>query len=134
LETKNDFKILLKAAIKAKENAYAPYSNFHVGAALLTTNGLIFSGCNVENTSYGLTICAERNAIFKMVSEGERKIEKILVIGDTEEFLPPCGACRQVIFEFSREESLVYMCNKHGECKKVTIREIIPFAFSLKDE
>jgi cytidine deaminase len=123
---------LLQAAQKAKENAYAPYSHFHVGAALLTTNGKLFSGCNVENTSYGLTICAERNAIFQMVAQGEQQIAQILVIGDTEDFLPPCGACRQVMAEFSIPETIVYMCNKHGQDKKTSMAELIPYTFFLE--
>jgi cytidine deaminase len=122
---------LLKAAQKAKEKAYAPYSHFHVGAAVLTPSGKIYTGCNVENTSYGLTICAERNAIFQMVHDGEHQISEILVIGDTEEFLPPCGACRQVIAEFSKKETILYMCNKKGEWKQTTVDEIIPYTFSL---
>jgi cytidine deaminase len=124
-------KKLLEAAKEVKEKAYAPYSHFHVGAALLTENGKLYSGCNVENTSYGLTICAERNAISRMVADGELHIAEILVIGDTEEFLPPCGACRQVIAEFSKKETIVYMCNKHGEYKKVTVGELIPYLFFL---
>lgn len=125
-------KKLLESAKKAKEKAYAPYSHFHVGAAIRTPTGRIYSGCNVENTSYGLTICAERNAIFQMISDGENRIAEILVIGDTEEFLPPCGACRQVIVEFSEKETFVYMCNKHGEYKKTTVDELIPFTFFLE--
>jgi cytidine deaminase len=123
---------LLAAAQKAKENAYAPYSHFHVGAAVLSSSGKIFPGCNVENTSYGLTICAERNAIFRMVGDGEQQIAELLVIGDTEEFLPPCGACRQVIAEFAKKESIVYMCNKHGEYMKTTVGELIPHTFFLE--
>jgi cytidine deaminase len=123
---------LLEAARRVKERAYAPYSHFHVGAALLTAAGKLYSGCNVENTSYGLTICAERNAIFQMVAQGEQRIDRILVIGDTDEFLPPCGACRQVMTEFSTEETIVYMCNRHGEYKKTTMAELMPYTFSLK--
>ncbi len=122
---------LLEAAKKAKDRAYAPYSHFHVGAAILTSSGRIFTGCNVENTSYGLTCCAERTAIFKMVSEGEHKIEQVLVIGDTEDFLPPCGACRQVIAEFSQKETVVYMCNMNSEWKKSSVADLIPFTFFL---
>ena len=127
----SEFKNLFNAAQKAKENAYAPYSNFHVGAALVTDNGKFFSGCNVENTSYGLTICAERNAIFQMVAAGEHKIAEILIIGDSEEFLPPCGACRQVMAEFSNSDTVVYMLNKYGESKKVSMAEILPYTFFL---
>lgn len=126
-----DVKKLLDAATTAKNNAYAPYSNFHVGAALMTDSGKIFSGCNVENTSYGLTICAERNAIFNMVANGENKISQILVIGDTNQFLPPCGACRQVMAEFSSNSTSVFMCNKKGEIKKSSMNEILPFSFFL---
>ena len=122
---------LLEAAQKVKENAYAPYSHFHVGAALITDTGEIFSGCNVENTSYGLTICAERNAIFRMIADGERRIAEILVIGDTEEFLPPCGACRQVMTEFSTNDTIVYLCNKHGQWEKTTMAELMPYTFTL---
>jgi cytidine deaminase len=122
---------LLEAAKKVKENAYAPYSHFHVGAALITDTGEIFTGCNVENTSYCLTICAERNAIFKMISDGEHRIAEILVIGDTEEFLPPCGACRQVMTEFSTNDTVVYLCNKQGQWQKTTMGELMPFTFSL---
>jgi cytidine deaminase len=122
---------LLEAAQKVKENAYAPYSHFYVGAALLTDTGKVYTGCNVENTSYGLTICAERNAIFRMISAGERRIAEILVIGDTEEFLPPCGACRQVITEFSTSDTIVYLCNKHGQWKKATMSELMPYTFFL---
>ncbi|UCH98270.1 MAG: cytidine deaminase [Candidatus Aminicenantes bacterium] len=122
---------LLEAAQKVKENAYAPYSHFHVGAALLTDTGKIYAGCNVENTSYGLTICAERNAVFQMISNGERRIVEVLVIGDTEEFLPPCGACRQVMTEFSTSDTVVYLCNKHGQWKKTTMGELMPYTFFL---
>jgi len=124
---------LLEAAKRAKERAYAPYATFHVGAALLTPEGKIYSGCNVENTSYGLTNCAERTAIFKMAADGERKIAEILVIGDTEEYLPPCGACRQVIAEFSSVDTIVYMSNKYGDFKKTTVGELLPFIFFLED-
>jgi cytidine deaminase len=127
-----DVKTLLDAAKAVKMNAYAPYSNFHVGAALMTDSGKIYTGCNVENTSYGLTICAERNAIFKMVADGESKISHILVIGDTDEFLPPCGACRQVIAEFSSDSTIVYMSNKYGDIKKSSMKEILPFSFFLE--
>lgn len=129
-----DIKELYDAAVKAKQNAYAPYSHFHVGSALRTKEGNIYSGCNVENSSYGVTICAERNAIFKMAGEGEREITDILVIGDTEKFLPPCGACRQVIAEFSEENTRVIMCNKEGEYMETTVKDILPFGFSLRED
>lgn len=91
---------LIEAARLARENAYAPFSNFKVGAALEAASGRVFTGCNVENASYGLTICAERVAIFKAISEGERNFRSIAVVADTETLTPPCGACRQIIWEF----------------------------------
>ncbi len=125
------FEQLLAAAEKARDRAYAPYSNFPVGAAVLSKSGQIYAGCNVENSSYGLTICAERSAVFKMVGEGEREIAALLVIGNTEKFLPPCGACRQVIAEFSHKDTLVYMCNRRGEWEKARLSEILPYNFSI---
>jgi cytidine deaminase len=125
-------KKLLLAAKKARARAYAPYSNFHVGAAVLGGNGKIYAGCNVENASFGLTCCAERNAIFAMVAAGERKIREVLVIGESEEFLPPCGACRQVIAEFAPPTAKVHMGNKKGECRTATVAELVPFIFHLK--
>jgi len=123
---------LLAAAKRAREKAYAPYSTFPVGAAVLGSDGRIFSGCNVENASLGLTCCAERNAIFAMVAAGETEIREILVIGETEEFLPPCGACRQVIAEFAPPSTVVHMCNRAGDCRDVPVSELIPFIFHLK--
>lgn len=123
-----DINKLLEAAKAARDRAYAPYSKFFVGAAVLSRNGNIYSGCNVENISYGLTICAERNAVFKMVSAGEREIEAVLIIGNTEDILPPCGACRQVIKEFSLENTTVYMCNKQEEWEKTTVAELLPYS------
>ncbi|MCU0237552.1 MAG: cytidine deaminase [Acidobacteria bacterium] len=128
-------KELLLAARKAQEKAYAPYSNFHVGAAVRGGDNRIYSGCNVENASYGLTCCAERNAIFAMIAAGEQRIREVLVIGDSSEFLPPCGACRQVIAEFAARGTKVHMCNGKGECRTATVRELLPFRFQLsKDE
>jgi cytidine deaminase len=129
---KNMKKELLQAARKSRKKAYAPYSNFHVGAAALGANGKIYSGCNVENASFGLTCCAERNAIFAMVAAGEKELRAILVIGDSEEFLPPCGACRQVIAEFAKPQAIVHMCNRKGACHDTTVGELVPFIFHLK--
>jgi len=123
---------LLAAARKAREKAYAPYSHFHVGAAVLGAGGRIYSGCNVENASFGLTCCAERNAIFAMVAAGEREICEILVIGESEEFLPPCGACRQVIAEFATPPTVVHMCDREGQSRDSTVAELVPFIFHLK--
>ena len=127
-----NFEKLLNAAQHVKEKAYAPYSHFHVGAALITPSGKIYSGCNVENVSYGLTICAERNAIFQMIADGEREISEILVIGDTGHFLPPCGACRQVIAEFANKDTMVYMCNKDGKYQQTSVSDIIPYTFFME--
>jgi cytidine deaminase len=123
---------LLVAAREAREKAYAPYSNFRVGAAVLGPNGKIFTGCNVENASLGLTCCAERNAIFAMVASGETEIREILVIGESDEFLPPCGACRQVIAEFAPPSAVVHMCNRTGACRDTTVSELMPLVFHLK--
>jgi cytidine deaminase len=123
---------LLAAARQAREKAYAPYSNFPVGAAVLGSDGRIYSGCNVENSSFGLTCCAERNAIFAMVAAGVREIREVLVIGETEDFLPPCGACRQVMAEFAPPTAVVHMCNRSGACRETTVGELVPFVFHLK--
>ena len=127
-----DVKQLVDLAAKAKENAYVPYSNFRVGAALLTKNGKIYTGCNIENASLGATNCAERTAIFKAVSEGNREFEAIAINADTEDLTFPCGICRQVMFEFSRDLRL-YISNKNGDYKEYTIKELLPGAFTGDD-
>lgn len=117
--------------IKAKEvmnNSYSPYSKFKVGAALLTKSGKIYTGTNVENSSYGLSMCAERIAIFKAVSEGEKDFETLVVIGDTENPISPCGACRQVISEFGVDE--VILTNLKEDIKVMTVEELLPYGFS----
>ncbi|MEK7241673.1 MAG: cytidine deaminase, partial [Planctomycetota bacterium] len=95
-------KELIKKAIEAREKSYSPYSHFKVGAALKTTSGKVYAGTNVENASYGLTVCAERVAVYKAVSEGEREFEALAVFTEADELTPPCGACRQVLWEFSK--------------------------------
>ena len=122
---------LIEMAKKARDNAYAPYSNFKVGAALLTEDGEIFTGANVENASYGLSICAERVAVFKAVSEGKRKFKAIAVVADTEKPTPPCGACRQVLAEFGDLE--VIMANLKGDVKVMKLSELLPEAFMPED-
>ena len=119
---------LMDCAIKARENAYSPYSHFAVGAALLCEDGTLFEGCNIENASYGLTNCAERTAIFKAVSEGHIKFKALAVVADTEGPCAPCGACRQVMVEF--KIPLIIMGNLMGNVKIVTIEELLPFSFS----
>jgi cytidine deaminase len=120
--------LLIEAAKQARENAHAPYSNFRVGAALRSTSGRIFGGCNVENATYGLTMCAERVAIFKAISEGERGFGAIAVVTDTEVLTPPCGACRQLIWEFCGDIS-VSMANLQGKIEVMQMRELFPRPF-----
>ena len=120
--------LLIEAAKQARENAHAPYSNFRVGAALRSTSGRIFGGCNVENATYGLTICAERVAIFKAISEGERGFSAIAVVTDTDVPTPPCGACRQLIWEFCGDIP-VSMANLSGKIEVIQMKELFPRAF-----
>jgi cytidine deaminase len=120
---------LINRAHAARQNAYAPYSNFHVGAAVLMEDGEIFTGANVENISYGLTICAERSAIFNAVSHGKRKIEAVAIATNKDKPIPPCGACRQVIREFSDVGTLIIMVGSTGVYETKTIDELLPFNF-----
>lgn len=122
---------LINAAAAAREKAYAPYSNFRVGAAVLTKEGRYYTGCNVENVSYGLSCCAERVAIFKAVSDGERNFEAVAVTSGTEDYCAPCGACRQVLAEFGVKIK-VFMANCHGEYIEKTVAELLPEAFQRK--
>ena len=122
---------LMDCAIKARENAYSPYSHFAVGAALLCEDGTLYEGCNIENASYGLTNCAERTAIFKAVSEGHIKFKALAVVADTEGPCAPCGACRQVMVEF--KIPLIIMGNLMGDIKIVSMEELLPFSFSESD-
>ncbi|MDP9147065.1 MAG: cytidine deaminase [Acidobacteriota bacterium] len=120
--------VLIAAAKQARENAHAPFSNFRVGAAVLASSGRVFSGCNVENATYGLTMCAERVAIFKAISEGERGFTAIAVVTDTDALTPPCGACRQLIWEFCGDVP-VTMANLEGKTDVVQMRELFPKPF-----
>jgi len=129
--TELEIQKLMDCAIKARENAYSPYSHFAVGAALLCEDGTLYEGCNIENASYGLTNCAERTAIFKAVSEGHIKFKALAVVADTEGPCAPCGACRQVMAEF--KIPLIIMGNLMGNIKIVTIEELLPFSFSESD-
>lgn len=120
---------LVNAAIAAKEFSYSPYSHFRVGAAILSEDGQIFKGCNIENVSYGATNCAERTAIFKGVSEGVKSIKAIAITSDEEDFTYPCGICRQVICEFGTEVDIILVNNK-GETRMSSIEELLPSSFS----
>jgi len=122
---------LIESAKKVREKAYAPFSNFLVGAAVRTKDGKIYTGCNVESASYGLTVCAERIAIWKAVSEGERDFECIAVVTDTEELTPPCGTCRQIIWEFCGDIPVTFS-NLKGKTETVMMKEILPRAFDTK--
>jgi cytidine deaminase len=127
-----DYQELIKSAIESKQFSYSPYSNFRVGAALLSDDNRIFTGCNVESSSYGLTMCAERTAIFKAYSEGERKFIAIAVAADTEDYISPCGACRQVISDLCGDIDVI-LINKNNDHKIFKASELLPFAFSDKE-
>ena len=122
---------LVSAAREVRERAYAPFSNFRVGAAVETAEGKIYSGCNIESASYGLTVCAERVAIWKAISEGEKNLTRIAVVVDTEELTPPCGVCRQIIWEFCGDVP-VTLANLHGKTETVQMKELLPRAFDSK--
>lgn len=124
--------VLITAAKKARENAYARFSNFKVGAGLRAASGKIFGGCNVENATYGLTVCAERVAIFKAISEGEREFDAIAVVTDTDTLTPPCGACRQLIWEFCGDVPVV-MSNLKGKVEVLQMRELFPKPFDASN-
>lgn len=123
---------LIEGAKMARENAYTPHSKFKVGAAVLTASGKIFTGCNIENASYGLSNCAERTAIFKAVSEGEKDLTAIAIVTDLPQPASPCGACRQVIYEFG-PDALVIMANMQDEIKEYSIKQLLSEAFSSRD-
>jgi len=119
---------LVRVATAAREHAFAPYSRFRVGAALRGESGAIYGGCNVENASYGLTVCAERVAIWKAVSEGERRFQAICVVADTAELTPPCGACRQIIWEFCGDIPVI-LANLKGDRVVYSMAELLPRPF-----
>lgn len=127
----NNNKLIAKSK-KAMDYAYAPYSNFKVGAALMTTDGLIYLGANIENSSYSLSCCAERVAIFKAVSDGHLQFKEMAVIGSSEEPISPCGACRQVMVQFFDERVTIYLANTKGDYRKTTISELLPNSFTLE--
>jgi cytidine deaminase len=120
--------VLIGAAARAREHAHAPYSHFRVGAALRTNSGRIFTGCNVENSTYGLTLCAERVAVFKALSEGERSFDAVAVVADTQRLTPPCGACRQILWEFCRDAQVI-LANLGGQIIVRRMSDLLPDAF-----
>jgi len=123
-----DINELINKAKNAREHSYSPYSRFKVGAALKTKNGMVFTGCNIENSSYGLSICAEREAIFKAISADERDLDTIAVVTDSNKLITPCGACRQVMWEFSKDMTIV-VANLKGEKKEFKIKELLAHPF-----
>lgn len=126
-------KELVKLAIDAREKAYVPYSKFKVGAAIEMEDGTVFTGCNIENASYGATNCAERTAIFKAVSEGHSTIKKIAIVGDMATYTAPCGICRQVIAEFAAKDIEIILIKNEDEYQVKTLEEILPGAFTKED-
>lgn len=125
-------KRLVQEAQKAQKSAYAPYSQFKVGAALLTKEGKLFVGSNIENSSFSLTCCAERVAIFKAVSEGNVTFSKLAIIANSEGPISPCGACRQVMAEFFDDDVNIYLTNLKGELRVTSISQLLPNSFMLK--
>ena len=135
-----NYEELIKTATEMTKRSYVPYSHFHVGAALLDSNGKVWTGCNIENAAYGPSNCAQRTAVFKAVSEGARSFEAIAIVGGPEDengkvqiqdFCPPCGVCRQVLSEFCDREFKIILANGNGEQKVFTLAELLPESFSL---
>ena len=127
-----EYKKLVKEALEAKKRSHAPYSHFRVGAALLPATGKIYRGCNVEISTYALTICAERTAIFKAISEGDKEFRAIAVVSDDPGYTPPCGACRQVLMDLAGNIDFL-MINGKGSVKVLKMRELLPHAFGQKN-
>jgi len=128
-----EIKALIKEAAKARDMAYVPYSKFKVGAALLTIDNKLYHGCNIENAAYSMTNCAERTALFKAISEGDKQFKALAVVADTDRPVPPCGACRQVIAELCPQDMKVYLTNLKGDIKEITVQDLLPGAFSAED-
>ncbi|TMU85580.1 cytidine deaminase [Bacillus sp. BHET2] len=124
---------LIQEAKLAREKAYVPYSKFKVGAALLSKDGKVYHGCNIENAAYSMCNCAERTALFKAYSEGDKDYSMIAVVADTNRPVPPCGACRQVISELCSKDMKVVLTNLKGDVEELTVGELLPGAFSPED-
>ena len=129
--SEHNFQSLIEAAQSARLQAVAPFSGFPVGAAVRSESGKIYTGCNIESASYGLTVCAERVAIWKALSEGERHFTELAVVADTETLTPPCGTCRQIIWEFARGATIVF-ANLKGESERFQMAELLPRAFDAR--
>ena len=127
----DNFESLIEAAKRARLQSVAPFSNFLVGAAVKAGSGKVYTGCNIESASYGLTVCAERVAIWKGLSEGERQFTEIAVVADTENLTPPCGTCRQIIWEFARNATIVF-ANLNGQTEEFHIADLLPRAFDAR--
>ena len=123
--------VMITQAFKALDKAYAPYSNFQVGSCICSEDGSLFTGVNVENSSYSLSVCAETSAICQMVAGGQLKIKSIVVLAGNNDLCTPCGACRQRIYEFSTSDTTIYLCNNQTVLKTMTIDELLPLAFHL---
>ncbi len=126
-------KELINKAIQAREKSYSPYSNFKVGASVMGESGKIYSGCNIENAAYSPTICAERVAIFKAISNGEREIKKIALIGSTDSFTYPCGVCRQVMTEFASDDFEIIVAKNIEEYVSYSLDDLMPNSFRVRD-
>lgn len=129
--SEESLQLLVKDATEARLHSVAPFSGFFVGAAVRTAEGKVYTGCNVESASYGLTVCAERVAIWKALSEGERRFTELAVVADTETLTPPCGTCRQIIWEFCRNADIV-LANLRGKRESVSIQDLLPRAFDAR--
>ena len=129
--SEEDSQSLIAAAQRARLQSVAPFSNFLVGAAVKTANGKVYTGCNIESASYGLTVCAERVAIWKALSEGERHFTELAVVADTESLTPPCGTCRQIIWEFAKSARIIF-ANLKGESETLQIKDLLPRAFDAR--
>ena len=125
-------KLMINDATKALPNAYSPYSNYTVGACLCTDDDLLFTGVNVENSSYGLTVCAEASAIAQMVAAGKYKIKSMVILAGDKALCPPCGACRQRLHEFSTPSTRIYLCDHQSILKEVSLDDLLPMAFGSK--
>lgn len=123
---------MISKAYKTLSNSYSPYSKFSVASCICTDKNNLHTGVNVENSSYGLTVCAETSAICSMISSGERRIKSLVVLAGTNLLCSPCGACRQRIYEFSTPDTLIYLCNKDSILRSITMNELLPLAFDFK--